>query len=361
MTDPLIVDASPVFRIDGEDRGELARDILRVEVEESVDGLKTLNARFVAVGPDQGQESEAILYMDGRILDFGKRLELAIGGEHNQRWIFDGYISALEFFYEEGEEPEVALSAEDKLMDLRMTRRMKTYEEMSDADIAEAIAGEHGLSADVDVDGPTYDRIQQWNMSDLAFLRERARLLQAEIWLSEDTLHFKSRDRRNGTSLTLVRGTDLLTVRVGADLSEQRTEVRVSGYDADQRDVIDESAGDDVVQSEISSGRSGPSVLQSAFGERVSHRVKEVPLDASEATDWARAEMLRRARRFVTVDGVTRGHPDLVVGSQLNLEQMGGPFDGEGYIVTRVRHTFTLGQGHRTQFEAERPNLGELS
>lgn len=361
MTDPLIVDASPVFRIDGEDRGELARDLLRLEVEESVDGLKTLNARFVAVGPDEGQESETVLYMDGRILDFGKRLELAIGGEHNQRMIFDGYISALEFSFEEGEEAELAVCAEDKLMDLRMTRRMRTYEEMSDAEIAEAIASEHGLSADVDVEGPTYDRIQQWNMSDLAFLRERARLLQAEIWLSEETLHFKSRDRRDGTQLTLVRGADLLTVRIGADLAEQRTEVRVSGFDANQREVIDEAAGDDAVQGEMSGGRSGPSILQSAFGDRVSHRVKEVPLDASEAGDWARAEMLRRARRFVTVDGVTRGHPDMVVGSQLNLEQLGGPFDGEGYTVTRVRHTFVLGQGHCTQFEAGRPNLGEFA
>ncbi len=361
MIDPLIIDASPVFRIDGEDRGELARDVLHLEVKDSVDGMKTLNARFVAVGPEQGQETETLLYLDGRILDFGKHLELALGGEHNQRIVFDGYISALEFLYEEGTEPELSLCAEDRLMDFRMTRRMKTYEDMSDADIAESIASEHGLSAEVDLQGPTYDRIQQWNMSDLAFLRERARLLQAEIWLNGDSLHFKSRDRRDGTSLTLVRGSDLLSVRVGADLSEQRTEVRVSGYDANQREVIDEAAGDDVVQSEISSGRSGPSVLQSAFGDRISHRVKEVPLDASEAGDWARAEMLRRARRFVTVDGVSRGQPDLVVGSQLNLEQLGSPFDGDGYIVTRVSHTFALGEGHRTRFEAERPGLGEFA
>lgn len=361
MTDPLIVDASPVFRVDGEDRGELARDVLHLQVEESVDGLKTLNARFVAVGPELGQQTETLLYLDGRIVDFGKHLELALGGEHNQRMIFDGYISALEFYYEEGEEPELSLCAEDKLMDLRMTRRMKTYEDMSDADIAEAIASEHGLSAEVDLDGPTYDRIQQWNMSDLAFLRERARLLQAEIWLNEDSLHFKSRDRRDATSLTLVRGSDLLAVRVGADLSEQRTEVRVSGYDANQREVIDEASGDDAVQGEISGGRSGPSVLQSAFGDRTSHRIKEVPLDAAEAGDWARAEMLRRARRFVTVDGVSRGQPDMVVGSQLNLEQLGAPFDGDGYIVTRVCHTFVLGEGHRTQFEAERPSLGEFA
>ena len=45
-------------------------------------------------------------------------------------------------------------------------------------------------------------------------------------------------------------------------------------------------------------------MLQRAFGERVSFRVRDMPLKDDEATEWARAEMLRRAReldpRFTT-------------------------------------------------------------
>ena len=32
-----------------------------------------------------------------------------------------------------------------------------------------------------------------------------------------------------------------------------------------------------------------------------------------------------------------------------------------GDVVTRLRHTFVLGQGHRTEFEAERPSIGDFS
>ena len=120
-------------------------------------------------------------------------------------------------------------------------------------------------------------------------------------------------------------------------------------------------AGEDAVQAEISAGQSGPQILQRAFGDRVSHRVREVPLDASEATDWARAEMLRRARKFVTVNGVTDGTPDMVVGSRLNLERMGSVFDGEDYYVTHVRHTFDTAAGHRTHFEAEKASVGDFA
>ena len=252
MTEPLVYTSSPVFDVDGEVRGELARDVVRVEVEETTDGLKSLSARFVAVGPQTGQAMEALSYLDGRVLDFGKQLVVSIGPPENQRIIFDGYVSAIEVNFDEGEEPEVCIHAEDKLMDLRMTRRMRTYEDMSDADIANEIAGEHGIAAEVDADGPVYDRVQQWNMSDLAFLRERARLIQAEIWVGEETLYFKTRDRRNATGLTLIRGNDIITVRASADLAHQRTAVHVSGYDAQERERIGlRVRGDDI----ISAGR----------------------------------------------------------------------------------------------------------
>ena len=99
------------------------------------------------------------------------------------------------------------------------------------------IAQEHGLAAEADAPGPTYKVVQQWNQSDLAFLkRERARLLQAEIWISEDKLYFQTRDKRTATDVTLVQGNDIISIRARADLAHQRTRVAVSGFDAQARD-----------------------------------------------------------------------------------------------------------------------------
>jgi phage protein D len=357
MSEPLFAATAPVFQVDGEVKGELARDLLWLEIEEDTGGMKRLSARFLAQGPLPGANSEGLLYLDGRILDFGKRLDVSIGPAQVARTVFKGQVSAIEAQFHETSEPEVMVFAEDKLMQLRMTRRMKTYENMSDADIASDIANQHGLAAEVDADGPSYDIVQQWNQSDLAFLRERARLIQAEVWLEEDTLHFKTRDRRNATELTLVQGNHILSMSARADLAHQRTKVKVSGFDAQARDRIDEEAGEDAIQAEISGGRNGPAVLAQAFGERVSYRVREAPLASAEARDWARGEMLRRARSFVTVQGVTRGSPDMMVGSRLRLERVGPPFEGGGYTVTRLCHTYDLSQGHRTRFEAQRATI----
>ncbi len=100
-------------------------------------------------------------------------------------------------------------------------------------------------------------------------------------------------------------------------------------------------------------------MLERAFGERVSYRVRENPLSDGEARDWARAEMLRRSRAFVTVTGTTRGTPALAVGSKLTLERVGAPFEGGGYYATWVCHSYDLTSGYRTHFRAERGTVNE--
>jgi phage protein D len=348
---------APVFKVDGSITGELARDVSRLEITEATDGMKSLVLCLTAEGPQANVAEEQQLYLDGQVIDFGKGLEVSIGPADDARIVFKGLISGIEAAFTEGVDPHVTVLAEDKLMNLRMARRMKTYENMSDADIAQAIAGEHGLSADVAADGPTYKAVQQWNQSDLAFLRERARLIQAEVWLTDATLHFASRGNRVGTAITLVQGDDLIDVQLRADLSHQRTKVKVSGYDAQARGAIDEGAGSDAVQGEATGGRTGIAILQQAFGQRVSYRVRSDPLVSSEARAWARAEMLRRARSFVTVVGTTVGTPDLVVGSRLTLQRVGAPFSGGGYYATQVCQTYDLIDGYRTHFEAERATV----
>ena len=358
MPEPYLASTAPVFAVDGAVKGELARDLLRLDVEEDTAGLKRLDARFLAIGGAADPGRGEINYVDGAILDFGRSLRATIGPPGGERVVFEGKLTAIEADWPENAPPFVRVLAEDALMDLRMTRRCRTYEQVSDADIARTIASEYGLRDDVAVDGPTYDVVQQLNQSDLAFLRARARSVQAELWILDGTLHMATRDRRAATSVTLVQGNELLAANLRADLAHQRTEVRMTGYDAGTRAAIDEIAGGEVVDAEIAGGRSGPSVLRTALGERAAHVARQAPLSGAEAGAWARAEMLRRARSFVRVRATTRGTPDLVVGSRVRLEGVGAPFAGDGYYATSVRHSYDLAHGHRTHFEAERPTIG---
>jgi phage protein D len=361
MTDTLLSVAAPVFSVAGEAVPGMARDCVRLVVDEGVEGLRTLEVHLVATGVGSAGPPGELLHLDGSEFDFGTDLTVAVGSDATQQTVFDGTVSGLEVVLGDSEQPYVVVLAEDRLMQLRMTHRMRSYTKVTDADVARQIAGDHGLDAETSVDGPRYDVLQQLNQSDLAFLRERARLLQADLWCSGKTLHFSDRSARKGQQVTLVHGAELLTCRISADLAHQRTRVTVGGYDARTKAVIDEHADADTINAEASAGRTGPMVLEKALGARPSFRVREVPLTTAEASAWARAQMLRRSRRFVIAAGVTRGTPELTVGTQLRLELVGAPFEGDGYYVTRVTHTYDNEHGLRTAFEAERPTLNEVS
>jgi phage protein D len=352
---PLYAASSPVVKIDGTRQADLARDLLRLDVDETTDGLRTLALHVIASASRDQPTTDVVEYLDGQVLDFGKRVEVSVGPPGNEKVVFNGLISAIEVSFEEGDVPHVTARAEDDLMKLRMTQRSATYTDMSDGDVAREIAGKHGLTPSIAADGPTYDVIQQVNQSDLAFLRERARRIEAEVWALDGTLHFATRDQRTGTAVTLTRGNELLSVSARADLAHQCSSVNVSGFDASTREQIEVSAPSSTVQAETSGGTTGPQTLSRAFGDLPGRRVRDVPFVQTEATAFAKAEMLRRSRRFVTIAATTNGTPELVVGSKVTLARCGKAFDGAGYYVTRVHHGFDLARGLRTNFAAERP------
>ncbi|WP_250002269.1 phage late control D family protein [Actinoplanes sp. M2I2] len=349
---------APVFSVAGRAEGRLGRDLLRLDIAEGVLGLRTMVAHFGAVAADTDGSDRYLSYLDGRILDLGTGIGVTIGPPDGERKIFTGVVSALEVCFEEGQVPYVSVFAEDALMRLRMTTRTATWTDHSDADVVTAIAGEHGLGAQTDVDGPSYPVIQQWEQSDLAFLRDRAQRLDAELWVdADDVVHLAGRERRPGPEIRLVQGGELIGLTARADVAHQRATVELRGWDHRSVEAVSHVAGDAVVAAEVGSGRTGVQVAAQLFPGSGIRRSRRDVLDRATAEAYANAEMLRRARGFVTVDGVTSGTPDLIPGAKLDLRRAGRPFEGAGYRVVHAHHSYDLTIGYRTRFRAERPSV----
>ncbi|MCB0104457.1 MAG: phage late control D family protein [Caldilineaceae bacterium] len=328
--------------------------LLSLLVEETTLGLFRCEARFSNWGPEQGK---TFLFFDRDLLDFGKSFAVELGPPDRSQRVFDGRIMALEAHYPGERPPELTVLAEDRFQDLRMERRTRSFEDLADADIIRQIAAQHGLTADVDLDGPTYGVVTQLNQSDLAFLRERVAAVDGELWIEEDTLHAQARTRRNQGELTLQYGGNLLEFSVLADLAHQRTAVQVSGWDVANKQAIQVTADESLLHAELNGDQSGSALLATALAERHEQIVCAVPFSQEEAQSLADARYRARARRFVRGTGTVDGEPALRVGTTVNLTDLGTLFEG-AYYVTLVRHTFDLMHGYRTTFEAERVGLG---
>jgi phage protein D len=207
---PGVINADAQIEIDGERNPNISAGLLSLLVEETTESLYRCEACFGNWG--NTEDGPSFLYLDREILDFGKSLTVTLGSGDGSRQVFMGYISALEAQFTQDSPPTIVVLAEDRAQDLRGTRRTRVFEDMSDAQVFEKIAQEHNLETEIDIQGPTHTLLAQVNQSDLAFIRERARRVGAEIWLDDRTLHVKTRTGRTsvGADLTLIRGRGLL-------------------------------------------------------------------------------------------------------------------------------------------------------
>ena len=225
-TQPRITAARPSIQIGGHDSPSLAEGLLALRIHESAEGQAGCEATFGNWGASDKRTT--FLYFDRALLDFGK--EITIGLKTDV--LFRGRISGIEAGFPEGGGPRLTVLAEDRYGDLRTTRRTRSFTDITDADVFSRIAADHGLSADVRLTGPTYRILTQLNQSDLAFLRDRARTVDAELWVDGTTLAARSRAGRAATTpLQLGYGNELREFTVLADLAGQRSGVTVSGWD----------------------------------------------------------------------------------------------------------------------------------
>jgi uncharacterized protein len=340
----------PGIQVDGRGQPSLEGGLLSLTVSETTEGLNRCEATFNNWGGDY-------LYFDRRVLDFGKPFKISIGAGSTAGTIFDGKITGLEATFPQVTPPEITVLAEDMLQNLRMVRRTRTFELVSDEDVIQQIASEHGLRADLDVNGPTYRVLAQINQSDLAFIRERARAADAQIWIEGDTLHAQARGRRNAGEVILVYGQTLFEFSVLADIAQQRTSLKVSGWDVSAKNTSEYQAAETAIQPELDGGRSGSSILQSSFGDRTESIVHKAPMNDQETQMVAEASYRSIARRFLTGRGICEGNAKIRAGAYLRMNGLGNLFNGR-YYVCEVRHSFDMVYGLRTHFKVERAGLG---
>lgn len=348
--------ARPSIEVAGAAQPQLSDGLQTLMVEETVEGMSRCEASVANWGP-KGSATD-FLYFDRQLFDFGRSLKISAGGGDAAGVIFDGRVMGIEGRFLRSKPPELLIMAEDRLQDLRLTRRTRTFENITDSSLFQQVASQYGMQANIDVTGPTYKVLAQINQSDLAFLRERARAIDAELWIDSGSLNVKSRNRRETDDVTLTYGQGLHEFDVLADISTQASGFVVTGWDVAGKTAITYRATDSDLSGELNGDLSGGKAMATAIGAHDQQIVHDLPFTTQEAQALAESEFRHAARRFVTGTGMAEGDARIQVGTKLTLRALGTMFDGK-YYVTRVRHLFDPINGYRTQFNVERVGIGQ--
>jgi phage protein D len=342
------------IEVDGQANASLTEHLLRMTITENASGLFLCEATFANFGPKDGRTD--YLYFDRTVIEFGKSFVVKLGTSK----MMEGAITAIAANFPQSTPPEVSVVVEDRLRDLRMNRRTRTFNDVTDSDVFTQIAIEHGLMPNVNVEGPTHKVLVQLNQSDLEFLRARACFANAELWVDGQTLNVATRGSQTGQTLSLQYGSQLQEFSVVADLSSQPTTVAASGWDTDIKSIVSFQATDAVISGELQGGISGASIVASKFGDRYESVLKDMPGNATEAQAAAEVYFRKVARRFLVGQGVAETDPRLRAGAHVTLYGIGALFSGR-YYLSEVQHVFESAKGLRTKFIAESSSLGQTT
>ena len=340
----------PTIEIDGRESAALASGLLDLQILDSADGLARCELLFGNWGGPQGAGFQ---YFGRDLLEFGKSLRIALSGAT----LFDGRISAITAKFPDGGTPQIGVCGEDRLQDLRMTRRTRTFADASLQDVLQRVASDHGLQPSFDVSGETYKLLAQVNQSDLAFVRDLARREDAQVWVEGTKLHAAQRARRSGGTLQLEWAGQLREFSVSADLAHQRTKLVGTGWSVADKQAAKHEADDAAIRAELNGGTSGAQTLQRAFGDRVDTLAHALPAVDGQARALAEASFRHLARRFLVGRGVAETQASLRVGAKVTIKGVGPLFEGE-YVVTDAQIRFDAQQGLRTEFACDRPAIG---
>jgi uncharacterized protein len=354
ITNAAVYSAVPTVQVNGQLNDKVTEQLLAMTMCEHEAGMSSLELRFSNFGSfPQGLGDQ--VFEDGTILKLGVDLIVYAGLVTSPTEIFRGKATALELVFPSNGPPELMVLAEDGLQAARMNRRTKNWDSTSLSAILQDVASGLGMTPVFSGLDSTIGDEQQFNESDLHFLRRLLARYDADLQVVGTELHATPRSQAQRNAIQLDMNSQLHEVRVLADLAHQVTQITATGWDYQQGQTI--SVTSQTSSLGPGSGQTAQSWLPQAWGSRSEQLANYAVRDQADAQALVDAEFGQRSRRFVVARGVSEGNPALRVGTYLTLTGLGPRFSNTFYTTATV-HRFDTNKGYSTEFTAECAYLG---
>jgi phage protein D len=329
------------IKIGGQDAPEELMDsLVEVTVEDSIHLPDMFAIRL---------HDPRLRWVDSDTLAEGKLIEISASARQGTRVekLITGEITAVEPDFGADGIPALTVQGYDRSHRLHRGRHTRSFVQMTDSDIAQKIAQEEGLTAEVDSTRQVHDYVFQNNESNMAFLYARAVRIGYELYVQDKTLHFSEPGDDEGP--TLEWGANLRSFRPRLTTARQESEVVVRGWDPKAKREIVGRATEGQGAPEIGESRAGSQVASDAFQKDGKVLVVNRPVgDQTEAEGLARALFDELASSFVKASGVASGDPRLRAGKVVSVEAVGDRFSGR-YHLTATTHRYRA-QDYVTMF-----------
>lgn len=273
------------------------------------------------------------------------KVEISMGYDESRKKLLVGTVKSAKPDFPSGGVPSIGVSGFGRIHELMSDKTRRKFplnsdtDRVKDSDAVSKIFDEYtSLETVVDETPLNFPRIyKKEGQTDYAFLKERAKLYNFEVFSQLGTAYFRKSKDDAQPVIQLAYGDSLNSFDVNLDQAKDVKEVKIIGSDRRGRNKIEGRAdGDD------------------PKGETVV--LRETVESKAEAEQWAKSEVERIRQNKVRGNGETVGIPDLVAGTTIQIDGVTEEFSGLYYVESADHRIST--SGYTTSFQVRKGKEG---
>jgi Rhs element Vgr protein len=263
----------------------------------------------------------------------GKKIEIKAGYATSEETIFKGIIIKHSI---KARKDASVLVIESRHEAIKMTTKIRNnyFHDLTDAEIADQLCRENGLTLDADTTSFQHKEIVQFNCTDWDFMLCRAE--ENGCWVTtEDTskLKFKAPDFTQAPILTLAFGSTIKELDAEIDARNQYEILKTISWNPAEQEVIDSEAQDPSIPA---ASNIAANDLAKVTGN-TEMEIRHPGLSEEALQVWANSIFkkykLSKIRGRLKIDGIHTPLPAHLI----ELQNVGERFEGK-VMVTAVRH-----------------------
>jgi phage protein D len=328
---------------------EAAADLISATVQEDVEHASAFS---ITLGNwDLGKMD--MKWSDDDLFALGKQVEIQMGPVGKLDTLITGEITGFELAVSGKEPPRFIVRGYDRAHRLTRGRHTMSFTNLTDSDIATQVAGNYGLSAEVESTSETYKYVLQHNQTDASFLRDRAHRIGFEMFVREKKLIFRARKNDGQSDVVLSQETGLLEFYPLLSSMHQTPKVEIRSWNFAEKSAWVGRASSDDESAKMGGDTVGLAAANTAFGNACVSSAAHPAASQADADQRAKGRLKAMALGYITADGSSLGRTDLRAGTVVKVQGMGKRFSGF-YYLSSTTHTYTPKAGYLTAFQARR-------
>jgi Rhs element Vgr protein len=276
---------------------------------------------------------------EGDLFAPGREIEILCGYRSQEDIIFKGILVGQKIRIRQDGRGLLTLLCRHSIYLATLTRRNRTWKDMSDADAVSRSFDEYGVPVTSDGGGVVHPALFQYQATDWDFAVVRARANGLFLIPTDTGVDLANPDLTREPVLSLQFGATVLQMDAEFDIRDQPAAVNATAWDPSSQDII-EATGAEVDLA--AAGNTAPAGMAAIHGQdfAICHAGA---LGEEELQALADGALL--LRRLGAITGRVRciGTPEPLPGTILKLDGAGARFSGN-FLVSAVRHTLSAGR-----------------